>query len=108
MGIVEEAGMAHLWSQFVNEAEDGSTFPVDPVLLFLGGVDKEIVDEALPHLEDYSVPRVYQDIMLEKVRKEGLVLRTVDFKTSHSVFITKQEEMVQLVVEAAEDERNPV
>ena len=134
-GIVKEAGMDHLWSQFVDNAEDGSTFPKDPVLLFFGGVEKEVVDKALPQLvrtpmsaftaetkgsawrsvpvtyvftqQDYSVPRVYQDIMVEKARKEGVVLRTEDYETSHSVFITKQQEMVQVVVTAAEDERNP-
>ncbi|KAI9823830.1 MAG: hypothetical protein M1819_001131 [Sarea resinae] len=133
-GIVEEAGIAHLWSQFVDNAADGSTFPQDPVQMFFGGVDKEVVGQALPHLvrspmsafttetkgaawrivpttyvftqQDYAVPRVYQDIMTEKVRKEGVVLRTEDYETSHSIFITKQEEMVQVAIKAAEDERN--
>lgn len=134
-GVVKEAGMDHLWPRFVDNAADGSTFPKDPVQLFFGGVDKEVVDKALPHLvrspmsafttetkgsvwrsvpisyvftqQDYSVPRVYQDIMVEKVRKDGVVPRTEDYETSHSVFITRQEEMVQAVVKAAEDERNP-
>lgn len=98
-GVVQEAGMEHLWPQFVDNAADGSTFPWDPVQLFFGGVEKEVVDQALLHLvrspmsaftaetmgsawrivpvtyvftrQDYSVPRVYQDIMVEKVRKEG-------------------------------------
>ena len=30
--------------------------------------------------------------MAGKVRKEGVVLRTEDYETSHSVFITRQEE----------------
>ncbi|KAI9734755.1 MAG: hypothetical protein M1818_006742 [Claussenomyces sp. TS43310] len=134
-GVVKEAGMDHLWPQFVDNAADGSTFPKDPVQLFFGSVDKDVVDKALPHLvrspmsaftaetkgaawrsvpatyvftqQDYSVPRVYQDLMVEKVRAEGVVLRTEDYETSHSVFITKQEEMVQAVRKAAEDERNP-
>ena len=133
-GIVKEAGMDHLWPQFVDNAPDGSTFPKDPVQLFFGDVNKETVDEALLHLvrspmsaftsetkgstwrsvpvtyiftqQDYSVPRVYQDIMVDKIRKEGVVLRTEDYETSHSIFITKQQEMVQMVVKAAEDERN--
>ncbi|KAL9119098.1 MAG: hypothetical protein Q9187_004348 [Circinaria calcarea] len=49
-GIVKEAGMDHLWPQFVDNAADGSTFPKDPVQLFFGGVDPEVVDEALAHL----------------------------------------------------------
>jgi hypothetical protein len=127
--------MDHLWPQFVDNAPDGSTFPKDPVQLFFGGVDQEVIDKALPHLvrspmsalttetqgsawrtvpatyvftqQDYSVPRLYQEIMVDRVRKEGVVLRTEDYETSHSVFITRQQEMVQVVVNAAEDERNP-
>ncbi len=136
LGIVKEAGMAHLWSQFIDDGADGSTFPKDPVQLFYGGIDQEVVDKALPHLvrfpmsalttatkgsawrslpvtyvytqQDYSVPSVYQDIMIEKVRKEGVVPKIKEYDTSHSVFITMQQEMVQAVVKAAEDERNPV
>lgn len=133
--VVEEAGMMHLWSQFVENADDGSTFPVDPVLLFLGGVDQDRVQEALVHLvrspmaafmaptegdawrrvpvtyvltqEDYSVPRVYQDIMIRKVQEDGVKPRLLDYKTAHSIFLTMEEEMVKVVQEAAEDERNP-
>ncbi|TVY43897.1 hypothetical protein LOCC1_G003845 [Lachnellula occidentalis] len=133
--IVEEAQMTQFWPQFVDNGADGSTFPHDPKLLFFGdGVEQQIVDQALPHLvrsplsmfhtetkgsawrtvpatyiltqQDYSVPRVYQDIMLAKVKKEGVVLKTEDYETSHSIFITKQAEMVRAVVEAAKDERN--
>lgn len=98
-GVMKEAGMDHLWSQFIDNAADGSTFPKDPVQLFFGGVDSEVVSQALPHLvrspmsafttetagsawrrlpvtyvftqQDYSVPRVYQDLMVGKVREEG-------------------------------------
>lgn len=35
------------------------------------------------------------------------MLKTEDYDTCHSIFITRQREMVQLVVEAAQDERNP-
>jgi len=41
------------------------------------------------------------------VRKEGVLSKTEDFETSHSIFITKQDEMVQAVVMATGDERNP-
>ncbi|CAG8974879.1 hypothetical protein HYALB_00000494 [Hymenoscyphus albidus] len=133
-GIVKEAGITHLWTQFVKNFPDGSTFPQNPAQMFLGGVDQEIVDKALPHLvrspmsafetetkgsswktvpvtyiltqQDASVSRVYQEIMLEKVKKAGVVIKTEDYGTSHSIFITKQDEMVQAVVRAAEDKRN--
>ncbi|MCJ1373600.1 hypothetical protein MMC20_004828 [Loxospora ochrophaea] len=134
-GVVKEAGFDHLWPAFVDNFDDGSTFPKDPGQLFFGAdVDKEVVDKALPHMvrspmsafivetqgtawrevpatyistqQDASVPRVYQDIMTEKVRKEGVVLRTEDYDTSHSIFVTRQEDMVGAVVRAAEDDRN--
>ncbi|TVY83159.1 hypothetical protein LSUE1_G006944 [Lachnellula suecica] len=97
--VVEEAGMAHLWPQFVENAEDGSTFPKDPVQLFFGGVESGATWQGLQHLvrspmnafetetrgeawrrvpvtyiltqQDYAVPRVYQDLMLEKVKGRG-------------------------------------
>ncbi|KAF7946472.1 hypothetical protein EAE96_009470 [Botrytis aclada] len=134
--IIQEVGFAHLWPQFVEQFADGSTFPVDPVQLFLGSVEKDIVDKALLHLvrsplsafetktkgdawrklpvtyiltqQDYSVPRPYQDLMLEKVKKEGVSVKTQDYETSHSIFITKQDEMVQAVLAAVSDERNPL
>jgi len=133
--VVESVGVAHLWPQFVENFDDGLCFPVDPVQLFFGGMEKDDVDKAMPHLvrfpmsafktktngsawknlpvtyiltqQDYSVPRFYQDFMLEQVRKEGVDLETEDYETAHSIFITKQEEMVQAVVKAAGDVRNP-
>jgi pimeloyl-ACP methyl ester carboxylesterase len=133
--IVKEAGVTHLWPQYVKNFTDGSTFPINPVQHFLGGVDQETVDKALPHLVrspmavfetqtkgsswkivpttyiftqlDAAVPRIFQDMMVEKVKKAGIVIKTDDYETCHSIFITKQDEMVQAVVKAAEDERNP-
>ncbi|KAL3455232.1 alpha/beta-hydrolase [Aspergillus heterothallicus] len=55
---------------------------------------------------DFAVPRVYQDNMLAKIRKEGVVLRMLDFDTCHSIFISREVEMVELAVEAARDPRN--
>ncbi|KAF7896212.1 hypothetical protein EAF00_006226 [Botryotinia globosa] len=114
--------------------DDGSTFPVDPSLSFLGGVEYNIVDKALPHLvrspmsafeaktkgdawirvpvtyvltqQDYSVARPYRDLMLEKVKSEGVMIKTEDYETCHNVFITKEKEMVDAAVVAAKDERN--
>ncbi|KAL2869730.1 alpha/beta hydrolase [Aspergillus lucknowensis] len=56
--------------------------------------------------KDYSMPRTYQDIMLAKVKSEGVDLRTKDFDTCHSIFISREQEMVQLAIEAASDQRN--
>ena len=135
-GVVEEAGVAHLWSQFVDEADDGSCFPVNAAELFYNGMDKKDVEPLLSllvrhplasfrarttgqgwrrtpatyaeTLQDWSVPKIYQDLMLKKAKEDGVTLRTVTYDTNHSIFLTKQKEMVDLAVEAAEDKRNPV
>ncbi|KAF7940679.1 uncharacterized protein EAE97_006865 [Botrytis byssoidea] len=120
--ICQEAGFAQLWPQFIQNFDDGSTFPVDPSLSFLGGVEQNIVEKALPNLVRSPMSafetktkgdawrRVpvtpYQDLMLEKVKSEGVVIKTEDYETCHSVFITKEKEMVDAVVVAAKDERN--
>jgi pimeloyl-ACP methyl ester carboxylesterase len=53
---------------------------------------------------DFSVPRTYQDIMTKHVRNQGVVLRTEDYNTHHSIWISHLDEMVQAVREAARDE----
>ncbi|OJJ57341.1 hypothetical protein ASPSYDRAFT_46488 [Aspergillus sydowii CBS 593.65] len=136
--IVLEAGFDSIFEEYVHTADDGSTFPADPGLMFFAGddsVSKDTIDSALLSLvrfprgaltasveggaawrsipvtyvltqKDYGVPRVYQDIMLSKFKGAGVELRTEDFDTCHSVFISKEAEMVQLAVEAANDGRN--
>lgn len=135
--IVREAGFESIFEEHVRTADDGSTFPADPALMFFAGddsVSKDTIDSALQFLvrfprsaltapvegavwrsipvtyvltkKDYGVPRIYQDIMLSKVREEGVELRTEDFDTCHSVFISREAEMVKLAVEAANDGRN--
>ncbi|KAJ0424605.1 alpha/beta-hydrolase [Aspergillus carlsbadensis] len=132
--VIEEAQMTHLWPQFVTDFDDGSTFPVDPVLLFLGDVDEDKVEAAKPHLvrsplsafhaetvgdawrrlpvtfvattKDYSVPRVYQDLMLKRVEGEGVGIRFVDVDTAHSCFISREEEVMDVVEGAVGDVRN--
>ncbi|KAJ5633203.1 alpha/beta-hydrolase [Penicillium lividum] len=133
--VITEAKMTDFWPQFVDNKPDGSTFPVDPVQLFLGDCDETQIAAALPHLvrsplsafetpssgdswrrlpvtyvtttKDYSVPRVYQDIMLKHVDEEGVKPRLVDVDTAHSVFLSQQEQMLRLVDEVVRDERNP-
>ena len=57
-------------------------------------------------VQDHSVPKVYQDIMLARVKADGVELRVETYDTNHSVFVTHQKEMVELLVKAAGDERN--
>ncbi|KAJ5565089.1 hypothetical protein N7513_001331 [Penicillium frequentans] len=59
-------------------------------------------------LQDFGVPAVYQDIMLAKVQEEGVVVKTEVYDADHSIFITKEREMVQAALNAAADERNTV
>ncbi|KAL4945500.1 hypothetical protein BDV06DRAFT_184447 [Aspergillus oleicola] len=144
--IVLEAGFDRIFDQYVETADDGSTFPLDPGLMFFGGDDavpREVIDGALKTLvrfprsalttrtrgaadddshedarrpawaaipatyvttaQDYGVLRPYQDIMLAKVKAQGVQLRIEDFDTCHSVFISRERELVRLAVEAAQD-----
>ncbi|KAJ0413932.1 alpha/beta-hydrolase [Aspergillus carlsbadensis] len=71
-----------------------------------GDAWREIPSTYVLTQKDYGVPRVYQDIMLAKVKEEGVDLRTEDFDTCHSIFISREGEMVELAVEAASDKRN--
>lgn len=134
-GIVQEAKMEQLFGKAVRNYDDASTFPLDPGLLFFSGMaDKEIVDKALETLvrhpisaltipttgdawrtvpvtyilteRGYAMARIYQDIMLGKVREEGIVPRIKAYDTHHNIFLTEQEEMVKMALETANDERN--
>ncbi|KAF2474539.1 alpha/beta-hydrolase [Lindgomyces ingoldianus] len=132
--ISKASGLFHLWPQFVNNFDDGSSFPVNPAALFLGDAEPADIEAALPHLvrsplsafsalsegdcwkklpvtyvhtsKDGSVPRPYQDIMIERAEKDGVVIKKEDYDTCHSVFVTKKKEMVDLALKAAKDERN--
>ncbi|KAH9893810.1 alpha/beta-hydrolase [Xylariomycetidae sp. FL2044] len=56
---------------------------------------------------DWSVPRAYQDIMIKRVQEvEGVRLKLLDFDADHSLFITRTDEMVEVALQAAIDERN--
>ncbi|MCJ1379213.1 hypothetical protein MMC17_002313 [Xylographa soralifera] len=120
---------------FVENFDDASTFPRDAADLFLNGMNSETIEEARQHLvrhpmasfttqtkgtgwrgtpatyvvtlQDHAVPKIYQDIMLARVKKEGVELRIETYDTCHSIFLTKQKEMVELVAKAVRDERNP-
>ncbi|KAL6238423.1 hypothetical protein BDW75DRAFT_201740 [Aspergillus navahoensis] len=52
--------------------------------------------------QDYGVPKIYQEIMLRKVKEAGVEIRLEEFDTCHSVFISRESEMVRVAVEAAE------
>lgn len=133
--ISKASGLFHLWPQYVNNFDDGSSFPVNPAAMFLGDAEPADVEAALPHLvrsplsafhalpkgncwkklpvtyvtttKGYSVPRLYQDIMIERAEKDGIEIKKEDYDTCHNVFITKQKDMVDLALRAANDQRNP-
>ena len=133
--VLQDAKMDHLWDQFIETQADGMSFPKDPGLLFFSQLAEQIiVDKALPHLvrfpdvclhtpttgaawkiipttyvstvADYSVPKIYQDVMLGKVQKAGVEVKVKTYEASHSLFITMEKEMVDEAIEAASDERN--
>ncbi|KAF2874997.1 Alpha/beta hydrolase fold-1 [Massariosphaeria phaeospora] len=134
--IAKAAGFFPLWEQFVRNDDDGLCFPIDAAAMFFGeGAEAKHVEAALPHLvrfplstfsaqagsvecwkkvpvtyvntsRDGAMPGVYQDIVLERAAKDGIVVRKEVYDTCHSVFVTKQKEMVELALEVAKDERN--
>lgn len=127
-GIIKEAGYWHLFDEVLDVADDKTTFPRDPKLLFFGGLSEQEVEENMPFLvrfavepmeaemayaawqdipatylfteEDYSVPPVYQEIMTGRVRAAGVALREERYRSGHSLFLTQTEEMVRAVERA--------
>ncbi|PYH40118.1 kinase-like protein [Aspergillus saccharolyticus JOP 1030-1] len=99
--VITEAQIMRFWPQFVQNHEDGSTFPVDPIQLFLGNCDVSQVTAALSHLlrsplsashnpntgdawwrlpvtylttpTDHSMPRVHQEYYAEACQGGGWV-----------------------------------
>ncbi|PYH35126.1 uncharacterized protein BO87DRAFT_37189 [Aspergillus neoniger CBS 115656] len=49
-GMLSEASMTAFWPQFIENAEDGPTFSVNPVQLFLGDCNEAQASEPLKHL----------------------------------------------------------
>lgn len=134
MDVVKEAGFLPYWSEYINNFDDGTCFPIDPAAMFFGGDDIFDIESALSYLvrfplsaldavvegacwktvpvtylytrKDGAVPTQYQDIMIRCVEDEGMVIRKLYYDTSHSIFITKEKEMVDVALEAARDIRN--
>ncbi|KAL4914972.1 hypothetical protein BDW62DRAFT_213036 [Aspergillus aurantiobrunneus] len=124
--VLRAVGYDSLFDQFVHTAEDGSMFPLDPGMLFFGGDDTMVrfprsacttpVGEAnawkaVPGTyvrteKDYSLLPAYQEVMLSWVKEHGADLRIESYGTCHSIFASKEEDMVRLAVEAAEDPRD--
>ncbi|KAF7587384.1 hypothetical protein BBP40_007350 [Aspergillus hancockii] len=133
--ILQEAKVDHLWSQVIDTDSSGLSCFRDPNMgLFSRRADQDIVDKALQTmvrfpdavmhcpttgaawktipttyistLDDWSVLNVYQQIMLERVRKQGIEVKLETYDADHSLFITRQEEMVEEAFKAATDERN--
>jgi alpha-beta hydrolase superfamily lysophospholipase len=134
--ICKASGLFPMWSQFVTDYDDGSTFPVDPALSFFSeDAEPAVLETALAllvrsplsafnmpaksdvwkkvpvtyvhTLKDYAVPHAFQTIMVERAEKSGGDMVTKTYDTSHSIFITEQKAMVDLALEAAKDERIP-
>ena len=51
--------------------------------------------------EDRPVPPAYQRLMTDKVKAAGVTLEEHHFETSHSIFLTRTEELVRLVQQAS-------
>ena len=133
-GIVEEAGFAPLWDQYIENFEDGTCFVKDPTAAFFNVVGEDTTQLALRHSvrhplsayktktkgsawrtvpatyvltsQDVAVSSVYQDLMLRRVKADGVDLKVVEYDTGHSIFLTLQDAMVKLVAEAVNDQRN--
>jgi pimeloyl-ACP methyl ester carboxylesterase len=133
--LVTATGVDKLWPQLVDTAPDGSVLPLDSDMGFFSGIEEQsVVDEAVGMLvrfpmepltfaacgdvwkrvpatyvrtiRDNAVPPAYQDIMLEKVREEGVVLEISEYDTHHSIWISLPLEMVAVALKAAGDGRN--
>jgi len=51
---------------------------------------------------DFSVPRTFQDLMTKRVREQhGVSLRTEDYDTHHSIWVSHLDDMVRVALEAA-------
>ncbi|KAF2491386.1 alpha/beta-hydrolase [Lophium mytilinum] len=123
--IVRAAQFEEIFHEHVEVAEDGSTFPRDPELMFFNDVkDAAVVEKGVAGLvrfpmsamevkvegeawrevpstyvytsEDYGVPGVYQGIMMERVKGRGVEVREVRVESGHSVFL-RTGEMVGVV-----------
>ncbi|KAJ5305833.1 hypothetical protein PENANT_c015G02068 [Penicillium antarcticum] len=134
--IVEQTGADKLWPDLVDEHDDGTFFPLDPGILFFSGLeDSEFVEGVIETLvrfpiktlkemntgdgwrrvpvtfvktlRDFALQGAAQDIMLERVRGEGIFVKVVEFDTHHSPWVSMAGDVVRVAVEAAGDERNP-
>ncbi|KAF2651162.1 alpha/beta-hydrolase [Lophiostoma macrostomum CBS 122681] len=124
--IAKAADFFPYWDQYIQNFDDGTCFPIDPAAILFGddGTEED-VKTALTHLvrsplaafdtksegecwkkvpvtyvktlRDGGVPIKYQDIMLERVEKTGTIVEKVELDTTHSVFITRQVEIVDVV-----------
>lgn len=133
--IIQETGYDKLWDQYVDTAADGTVAMKDQGLAFFSGnAEQTVVDKALKTLvrfpsaifyekttgsawktipttyistvNDYAVLKPYQDLMLAKVREDGVNAKVEEYDADHSLFITKEAAMVEVAVKAATDKRN--
>ena len=128
--IVEEAGLLQLWDKFVEDFDDGTTFPRDPVALLFQDVSPEKTEKNLRFLvrfpmqalktkmthaawlnipftylittDDRAVPTIYQDIMIDKAKAQGREFEEERYDSGHSIFLTKEKEVVESMKRASE------
>lgn len=133
---MEKIGTDKIWAQLVDEDEDGTFVLLDPGMGFFSGLEESAFVEEfvstlvrfpikavregatgdawrrvpvtfVKTLKDFAIPVAAQDIMLERIRGEGVVIRVEEFDTHHSPWVSMPEEVVRVAVQAAGDERNP-
>ena len=132
---IQEGGIENPWDVIVDLGPDGFMFPKDPIWQFYNSVEKAAAEEAASHLvrfpfvacdtdstgdawryvpvtyvlteKDRAVFKDWQVTMVGKVRAQGVDVRTVEFDSCHSPFLSRRRELVRVVLEAAGDERNP-
>ncbi|KAB8261328.1 Alpha/beta hydrolase fold-1 [Aspergillus pseudonomiae] len=114
--IMDQAGVDEtLWAQFMDDDEAGLTLPRDPGLWFYEDLEPETVQRCMQGLvrfpvsvlrektsgdawrrcpvtyvkteRDRAVPGLFQDLMLDAVKKEGVEIRVLGFEACHSVFL---------------------
>ncbi|CAI7581893.1 unnamed protein product [Penicillium bialowiezense] len=128
-------GMQDAWAQMVDIAEDGTSVLRDPGLACFSNLeDESVVKKATETMvcsppgpltalttgdvwrivpttyvrtsRDCALVPPYQTLLLDRIKAEGVVLDIVEFDTHHSAWISLPEEMVQMALKAAGDERN--
>lgn len=123
--IVEKAGFMSLLGQYIDFDEDGTCWPKDPGVMMFDDLDSTQKEEQMTLLrrfctstfsarttyaawkdipssyiftsKDFGVPPIYQEIMTNDVKAEGIVFREEHYDATHDVFLTRTKDMVEAV-----------